>query len=109
MADLLLGILALGRHDEVRGRDIAQDHPLEAIEIVSQYFGVAGAENVLMFGPPGVGETHLAIALGRAAVEASCCPVTASCIRSFLGRSGFVARRFGDEAPDSGLVGARRA
>ena len=28
------------------------------------------ADNVLIFGAPGVGKTHLAIALGRAAVEA---------------------------------------
>jgi DNA replication protein DnaC len=35
---------------------------------VSRY--VANGENVLVFGPPGVGKTHLAIGLGRAAVEA---------------------------------------
>lgn len=31
---------------------------------------VANAENVLLFGAPGVGKTHLAIGLGRAVVEA---------------------------------------
>jgi DNA replication protein DnaC len=32
---------------------------------------LAQAENVLLFGAPGVGKTHLAIALGRALVEAA--------------------------------------
>ena len=44
------------------------DHKLVRELAVGRY--VANAENVLVFGPPGVGKTHLAIALGRAAVEA---------------------------------------
>ncbi len=50
---------------------------------------IAGAENVLMFGPPGVGKTHLAIALGRAAVESghSTLFVTATSLLAQLSRA----------------------
>jgi DNA replication protein DnaC len=50
---------------------------------------IAGAENVLMFGPPGVGKTHLAIGLGRAAVESghSALFVTATSLLAQLSRA----------------------
>lgn len=50
---------------------------------------IAGAENVLMLGPPGVGKTHLAIGLGRAAVEAghSVLFVTATSLLAQLSRA----------------------
>lgn len=44
------------------------DHKLVRELATGRY--VSQGENVLLFGPPGVGKTHLAIALGRAAVEA---------------------------------------
>lgn len=46
---------------------------------------VANGENVLMLGPPGVGKTHLAIALGRRAIEQG-----VSCL--FIPAMGLVAQ-----------------
>lgn len=50
---------------------------------------IANAENVLLFGPPGVGKTHVAIGLGRAAVEAghSVLFVTATALLASLSRA----------------------
>jgi DNA replication protein DnaC len=50
---------------------------------------VASAENVLLFGPPGVGKTHLAIGIGRAVVEAGHLAlfVTATALLAALARA----------------------
>jgi DNA replication protein DnaC len=48
---------------------------------------VERAENVVLLGPPGVGKTHLAIALGMKAVEAGS-PVLFLTLETLMGRLG---------------------
>ena len=66
-------------------------------ELATGHF-IAQAENALLFGPPGVGKTHLAIALGRAAIEAghSALFVTATALLATLSRAHSEGH-FGDQ------------
>ena len=66
-------------------------------ELATGHF-IAQAENVLLFGPPGVGKTHVAISLGRAAIEAghSALFVTATALLASMSRA-HAEGRFGDQ------------
>ena len=66
-------------------------------ELATGHF-IAQAENVLLFGPPGVGKTHVAIALGRAAIEAgaSVLFVTATALLAALSKAHSEGH-FGDQ------------
>lgn len=66
-------------------------------ELATGHF-IAQAENALLFGPPGVGKTHLAIAIGRAAIEAghSALFVTATSLLAALSKA-HAEGHFGDQ------------
>ena len=66
-------------------------------ELATGHF-IAQAENALLFGPPGVGKTHLAIAIGRAAIEAghSALFVTATSLLAALSKAHSEGH-FGDQ------------
>lgn len=66
-------------------------------ELATGHF-IAQAENVLLFGPPGVGKTHVGIALGRAAIEAghSVLFITATALLASLAKA-HAEGHFGDQ------------
>jgi DNA replication protein DnaC len=66
-------------------------------ELATGHF-IQQAENVLLLGPPGVGKTHVCIALGRAAIEAghSVLFVTATALLTALAKA-HAEGHFGDQ------------
>lgn len=66
-------------------------------ELATGHF-IAQADNVLLFGPPGVGKTHVGIALGRAAIEAghSVLFITATALLASLAKA-HAEGHFGDQ------------
>lgn len=66
-------------------------------ELATGHF-IAQAENVLLLGPPGVGKTHVGIAIGRAAIEAghSVLFVTATALLAALSKA-HAEGHFGDQ------------
>jgi len=66
-------------------------------ELATGHF-IAQAENVLLLGPPGVGKTHVGIAIGRAAIEAghSVLFVTATALLTALSKA-HAEGHFGDQ------------
>ena len=77
--------------------DRSYAEPIDVRELATGHF-IAQAENVLLFGPPGVGKTHVGIALGRAVIEAghSVLFITATALLAALSKA-HAEGHFGDQ------------